>query len=292
MTRRPKGMRKVAEQDVDTDVVADGPMLQGSSDSRQQVSYIDLTDDQYPQRLRFRKDVVTELCHLLQPDLESQTRLRTALSVASKVTIALNFYTNGSFQGATADISNIFQFATHRSIRQVTDTLKKRRRDYISFPMTREKQLERATGFFRIAGFPRVEGAKGYTHVALRAPLTNPETFRHRKGYHSLNVQLECAHKYQIMVADDRYPGSSHDAFILWQTNVPGLFQLPNEGRGWLLGDKGYLLSTWIMTSLRNTTIPAQHSYNESHATTRNIIEQTIGILKQRFCYLDSSGLR
>uniref|UniRef100_UPI00398F1897 putative nuclease HARBI1 n=1 Tax=Pristiophorus japonicus TaxID=55135 RepID=UPI00398F1897 len=196
----------------------------------QQFSYMDLNDDQCLQRLQFRKDVVTELCHLLQ------TRVKTALLVASKVTIALNFYATGTFQGATADISILSQYAAHCSIRQVTDALYKRRRDYISCPMTREKQFKRSTGFSRIAVFPRAQGAIDCTHVAIRAPQNNPEIFRNR------NVQLVCDHKHQIMAVDAQYPGSSHDAFILRQTGVPGLFEPPNEGGGWLLRDKGYPL--------------------------------------------------
>uniref|UniRef100_UPI00398E808D putative nuclease HARBI1 n=1 Tax=Pristiophorus japonicus TaxID=55135 RepID=UPI00398E808D len=227
--------------------------------------------------------------NLLQPDLQSQTRVRTALSVASKVTIALNFYTTGSFQGATADSSNLSQYVAHCSIRQVTDTLYKMRRDYNPFPISREKQLEQSIGFFRIAGFPRVQGAIDYTHVALRVPQNNPEIFQNRKGYHSLNVQLVREHSRQIMAVDVLYPGNSHNAFILQQTGVPDLFQLPNEGHSWLLGGKRYPLCTGLMTSLHNTTTPAQQSYNECHSATRSIIEQTIGIMKQRFHCLDCS---
>uniref|UniRef100_UPI00398F0937 uncharacterized protein n=1 Tax=Pristiophorus japonicus TaxID=55135 RepID=UPI00398F0937 len=69
----------------------------------------------------FCKDIMRELCNLLQPDLQPQTRLRTALTVTSKVTLALNFYATGSFRAATADISNISQFAAQSSILQVTE---------------------------------------------------------------------------------------------------------------------------------------------------------------------------
>uniref|UniRef100_UPI00398F35B3 putative nuclease HARBI1 n=1 Tax=Pristiophorus japonicus TaxID=55135 RepID=UPI00398F35B3 len=232
--------------------------------------------------------MVTELCHLLQPDLKPQTR--TALSVIVNITIVLNFYTNGSFQGATGDISNTFLFAVHCSISKVTDALYRKRRDYISFPMSREKQHKCACDIARIVGFPMVQGAIDCTHVALQAPLHNPEIFCNHKAYHSLNVQLVCDHTRGILTVNARYPGSSHDAFILRQTGVPALFQPPNGARCWLLADKRYLLSTWLMFPLRNPTTPTQHSYNESYAATRNIIEQAIGVLKQWFRCLDRSG--
>uniref|UniRef100_UPI00398F8ABE putative nuclease HARBI1 n=1 Tax=Pristiophorus japonicus TaxID=55135 RepID=UPI00398F8ABE len=173
--------------------------------------------------------------------MKLHTRVRTALSVAAKVTNALNFY-NGSFHGATGDISNITQFAIHCSIHEVTDVLYRRRRDYV-FPTSREKLYECACGFARIAGFHMVQGAIDRTHVVLRAPHHNSEIFRKHKGFHSLNV---CDYTRRILTVNARYPGSSHDAFILCQA--------------------------------------------DSHAATRNIIEQTIGVLKQWFSCMERSG--
>uniref|UniRef100_UPI00398F1EE5 putative nuclease HARBI1 n=1 Tax=Pristiophorus japonicus TaxID=55135 RepID=UPI00398F1EE5 len=172
----------------------------------------------------------------------------------------------------------------------MTDALYKRRWNYISFLMTREKQLEQQTRFVRIAGFPKIQGTIDSTHVTLRVPQNNPEMFRNCPGFHSLRVQLVCDHHRKIMAVDARYPGSSHDAFILHQTGVPGVFAGPNQDGGRFLGDEGYPLCTWLLTPVRNPSIAAQQSYNDSHSATRCLIEQCIGILKQRFCYLDHSG--
>uniref|UniRef100_UPI00398E70E5 putative nuclease HARBI1 n=1 Tax=Pristiophorus japonicus TaxID=55135 RepID=UPI00398E70E5 len=225
---------------------------------RQQFSYMDLTDDQCLRRLRLQKIIVMEQCNLLQPDLQPQTRWRTTLTIASKVTITHNFYATESFQDAAADTSNISQFTLHNFILQVTDALYKRRRDYVSFPMSREKQLQRQTGFVCIVGFPRVQDAIDCTHVALRAPQNKPEI--------------------------------SHGAFILCQTSVPGVFVSPNQDCGWLFGDKGYPLCTWLLTPLHNPRTAAQQAYNHSHSATRCLNEQCIGILKPRFHCLDRSG--
>uniref|UniRef100_UPI00398EE52D putative nuclease HARBI1 n=1 Tax=Pristiophorus japonicus TaxID=55135 RepID=UPI00398EE52D len=231
-----------------------------------------------------------ELCNLLQAELEPQTQVRTALSVASKVTITLNFYATGSFQAATVDMCNISQFADYTSIQEVTDALYRRRADYISFPMTTDKQLECQTTFLHVARFPWVQGVIDCTQVSLRAPQQTPEQFKNGKGFLSLNVQLVCDHSCKIMQVDARFPGSSHDSFILCQSSVPGLLTGPNEHCCWLLGDKGYALSTWLMAPLRNPRTAAQLGYNESLTATRTIIELTIGILKQRFHCLDHSG--
>uniref|UniRef100_UPI00398F604A putative nuclease HARBI1 n=1 Tax=Pristiophorus japonicus TaxID=55135 RepID=UPI00398F604A len=249
-----------------------------------------LSSEQCVRRLQFRKDILRELSNALRPDLEPHTRLRAALSVETKVTIALNFYATDSFQSATADISNISQFSIHHSIRQVTDALYKRRLQYISFPMSREKQAEWQAGFVRIAGFPRVQGAIACTHVRLRVPQNHPEIFMNRKGFHSPSAQLVCDHQRRIMAVDARYPGSSHDSFILRQSSVTAVFTRPNQDCGWLLGDEGYPLSTWLMTPLQNPRTAGEHADNDAHSSTRCITEHCIRILKQRVCCLDRSG--
>uniref|UniRef100_UPI00398E53C4 putative nuclease HARBI1 n=1 Tax=Pristiophorus japonicus TaxID=55135 RepID=UPI00398E53C4 len=196
-------------------------------------------------RLRFRKEVLRELCKVLRPDLEPHTRLMIALSVETKVIIALNFYAIGSFQSATANISNISQFSAHRSIRQVTDALYRRRVDYISFPMMRNKQVDRQAGFSRISGFQRVQGVIDCIHIGLRAPQHHPKIFVNPQ----IRILFGCLEK------------------------------------------KGYPLSTWLLTPLRNPRTAAEHAYNDAHSGTRCSIAHCIGILKQRFRCLDQSGV-
>ncbi|XP_067833187.1 putative nuclease HARBI1 [Heptranchias perlo] len=236
------------------------------------------------------KELVTEIYHLLQPQLQPQSRARTALPVAVKVTVVVNFYASGSFQVFAGDISNIPQFAVHCCIREVTEALYIMRNTFISFSLARDKQKEQARGFAWIAGFPMVQGAIDCMHIALCAPHLNSDIFISGKGFHSLNVQLMCDHRQCTMQVIAHNPGSSHDSFILWQSSVPPVFEPAWQVKGWLPGKKGYPLMTWLMTSVRNTRTRAQQAYNESHATTRNIIEHAISVLKQCLRCLDHSA--
>uniref|UniRef100_UPI00398F5E97 putative nuclease HARBI1 n=1 Tax=Pristiophorus japonicus TaxID=55135 RepID=UPI00398F5E97 len=243
-----------------------------------------MSEEQCIRKLWFRQEVVTELCHLLHTDLEAQSGTRTSLSVSVKVTVMLNFYATGPFQAPVGDICNISQFAVHCCIRQVTDALCSRRMNYINFSMSREKQDGHSHGFARIVGFPIVQGAIDCMHVELQAPPHNGEVLCNCKGDHSLNIQLVCDHRQMVLAVNARYPVSSHDSFILRENSVPQLFQPLHAGHDWFIDDKGYGLVTWLMTT------PAKQCYNHNRATTRAIIDQTIGNLKQRFCYLDCSG--
>uniref|UniRef100_UPI00398E78D0 putative nuclease HARBI1 n=1 Tax=Pristiophorus japonicus TaxID=55135 RepID=UPI00398E78D0 len=195
----------------------------------------------------------------------------------------------GSFQSATADIDNISQFSALWCIQQVTDALYRRRVQYI-FPMTWDKQVEWQARFAQVADLPRVQGAIDCTQVGLRAPHHHPEMFVNRKDFHSLNVQRMYDNQRQILTFDARYPGSSHDSFILRQTSMPAVFTCPNQNCGRLLGDKTYPLSTWLLTRLWYPSTAPEHAYNAAHCATRCITEQCIGTLKQRFLCLNRSG--
>ncbi|XP_041068359.1 putative nuclease HARBI1 [Carcharodon carcharias] len=257
---------------------------------RNRTSYLNLSEEQCVQRLSFSREAVTELCHLVQEQLQPRTRAWTALPVAVKVTVALNFYTTGSFQAASGLINDITQYAIHCCIRDVTEVLYSKRNQFISFPMETENQEERALGFRQMAGFPQVQGVLGCAHVALRAPYDDPGVYVNKKGFHSLKVQLVCDHQRRVMQVCSRFPGSTRHSFILEQSSVPPLFQPERQALGWLLGGSGYPLTTWIMTPVRKPQTHREQHYNRSHASTLVTVTQTISLLKHRFRCLSKSG--
>jgi len=61
---------------------------------------------------------------------------------------------------------------------------------------------------------------------------------------------------------------------------------------GWLLGDRGYALTPYMMTPFHPDKVvtSGEKKYQKSHTKTRNVIERCFGVLKQRFRCLDFSG--
>ncbi|XP_067894165.1 putative nuclease HARBI1 [Heterodontus francisci] len=182
------------------------------------------------------------------------------------------------------------QSAVHCCIREVTEALYRRASDYVHFWTDPESQAQRAFGFGDIAGFPWVQGVINCMHVAIKAPARKPVTFLNRNGFYSLNVQLVCDHRKRVMQVYVCFPGSCHDSFIPCQSQVPLLFTAVAQIQGWILGDKGDTLQTWLLTPVRNLTSNAEGCYNACHGSTRATIEQAIGMLEKRFCFLDRSG--
>ncbi|XP_067838412.1 putative nuclease HARBI1 [Heptranchias perlo] len=193
-------------------------------------------------------------------------------------------------RGATGDISRVFQSSALKCIRQVTDGLFARASDNVNFLRDDISQIEWAVGFASLAGFSQVQGAIDCTHLEIRGPSHEPGVFINRKGYHTINAQLVCDQRKRFLQVCTRFPGSSHDAFILLQSNIPDLFQTGGRLNGCLVGDKGCLLQTWLMTPERNPTDEAKERYNQSHMITRCVTEQDIGMLMMQFRCLDRSG--
>ncbi|XP_041361589.1 putative nuclease HARBI1 [Gigantopelta aegis] len=110
-----------------------------------------------------------------------------------------------------------------------------------------------------------------------------------RKGYHALNIQAVADAKMRFINLNCKFPGSTHDAFVLTSSTVPDIMETLPEG-GFLLGDSGYPLKKWLMTPVMNPSTPQEMLYNTSHSKTRAIVERAFGILKSRFRCIHKTG--
>ncbi|KAJ8369796.1 hypothetical protein SKAU_G00098240 [Synaphobranchus kaupii] len=140
---------------------------------------------------------------------------------------------------------------------------------YNSYPFTADEQERVKAEFVRSFNFPGVIGAVDCTHIALRAPSVDEHAYVNRKNFHSLNVQIICDTRMQLLNVCSKWPGSTHDSFILHHSRVGLHLEAGESGDGWLLAEE-----------LR---------YNLAHGRTRSVVEHTIG-LKGRWRCLDASG--
>ncbi|XP_017467584.1 PREDICTED: putative nuclease HARBI1 [Rhagoletis zephyria] len=224
----------------------------------------------------------------------------TIISNEIKLATTLRFLAQGSYQ---VGVGNDFKLALSQptvsailaerleALEQVICPL------LIRFEMSEEEQTEVIMHFFQKAGFPGVIGCVDGTHIKISAPTKlDQNLYFNRKGFFSLNAIIICDHKMKIRYFDARYAGSSHDSLI-W--NISSAKQVLRERydsgvrNAWLLGDAGYPLEPYLMTPYRSTSEGSAESiFNTKHAKTRNIIERTIGVFKNRFrCLLGARQL-
>lgn len=156
---------------------------------------------------------------------------------------------------------------------------------FIKWPSDNEITLSKRMFHDSTDGIPCVMGAIDGTHVPLNAPRTpfHESAFVNRKSYHSINCQILCDSQFKIYDIDCRWPGSSHDSFILRQSTVFQKFDSNAMGDTLILGDSGYALSKWLMVPFSNPSSLPEERFNIAHKKGRCVVERCNGLLKMRW---------
>ncbi|KAI2646902.1 hypothetical protein H4Q32_026559 [Labeo rohita] len=249
------------------------------------------SDEWLLSRFRLPRHLLVQLCEDLEPQLRRETRRSHAIPVPVMVLSTLGFLATGTFQREISDRSGISQPTFSRTLPAVLAAIKSLSRRYIQFPFDDGQQSIIKREFYRIAEYPNVVGAIDCTHVRIKAPSTNDYAFINRKNYHSINVQIICDAKLTILNMVARWPGGTHDSFILQNSSVGiKLRDGALQGRSHLLGDKGYPLTEYLVTPLANPATEQERRFNTAHIRTRSTVERCIGLLKGRWLCLGSAG--
>lgn len=143
-----------------------------------------------------------------------------------------------------------------------------------------------------IAGFPGVMCIDG-THIRIEKPRSRDDDFQYlnRKIFYSINVQVGCDSHCRFTNIVIRYPGSTHDSFILRSSNLWDIFE-SSPSLGIILGDSAYPCRWWLMTPFQNPNSAEEMHYNVAHMKTRVKVENAIGQWKRRFGLLHQETRR
>ncbi|XP_071920766.1 uncharacterized protein [Coffea arabica] len=169
-----------------------------------------------------------------------------------------------------------FQHSTEtidRHVRRVLRALVRLGRDLvlpIDFDGTHPRILNNAS---LMPWFRDCVGALDETHVSAWCTEEIRERYRNRHGDLSQNVLAACDHDMRFVYVRVGWEGSAHDARILQDTllDPDSGFPMPPQGK-YYAGAQG-----------THHERAAKRLFNRRHASVRNIIERTFGVLKKRF---------
>ncbi|CAK1587654.1 unnamed protein product [Parnassius mnemosyne] len=251
-------------------------------------------DKEFRARFRVSKETVLYLDSVFGSTIKPLTKRNRSLQPVDQILITLRYYATGSYQRVTGDIFHIEQPTVHRIVHRVTEKKANMRSLFINMP-TAEERLEVANDFYAIAGFPRVIDPRSkMIPIKINSPGgAQSESFRNRKGYFFLNVQMVCDAKLRIRNIIARWPGSVHDSTIFNESPLCAQLERGDFTTMVLLGDSGYPCRPYLLTPILNPRTPAEEAYNRSQIRTRNPIERLFGVLKRRFpCLHYGLGLK
>lgn len=194
------------------------------------------TDEWLISRFRLPRPVLLYLCNILEPNLTRPTNRSHAIPAHVQVLSALGFFATGTFQREIGDRSGISQPSMSRILPAVLDGIIRLMPDYIEFPYGAQRQVEVKQGFSDIANLPNVIGAIDCTHIRIKAPSNDAFAYMNRKNFHSVNVQLICDARCVLLNVVARWPGGTHDSFILRNSSVGTRLEDGAVRDGWLIG--------------------------------------------------------
>ena len=178
-----------------------------------------MDDDFLTSRYRLDRELILQLCALVSPDVQRQTRRNHALSVSSQVLTTLRYYATGSFFSVLGDSQGMSKMTVSRIVSEISASIAKQAKVYIKFPVSNSDKINVMQKYYDLSKFPNVLGCIDGTHVPIRRPIRDEHLFINRKNFHSINVQGVCDSDLRFTNIVAKWPGSSHDSFI-WTDSV------------------------------------------------------------------------
>lgn len=91
---------------------------------------------------------------------------------------------------SVCDRFNVGRATTVRAVRRVTHAVFRKSAKFIQWP-SGDRAVSVMRGFEEANGFPKTIGAIDGTHIRIDAPKENPADYVNRKGFHSIQLQIE-----------------------------------------------------------------------------------------------------
>ncbi|XP_039299968.1 putative nuclease HARBI1 [Nilaparvata lugens] len=252
---------------------------------RERINFNFDTIYEFNERFRLSPLKLEEILNEIGPIISHPTRRSYALSSKMQLCIALHWLGNGGQYHCIADAHGVSKASVCRSIRSVVEAVNVTLfTKVVDFP---QEVATSCAAFYDVAGFPQVIGCIDGTLIPIDAPPEDEPAFVDRKGNHSINCMVVCGPNLEFYYVSAKWPGSVHDARVLRNSTLFQRF----EG-GWrpiqksvILGDSGYPLLEWLMTPLLGNVEDnrAAAAYNRAHKKTRRLVENSLGILKEKF---------
>lgn len=246
----------------------------------------DMTDGEFLEKFRVSKRTVQYILSKIGILLKHKTNRNKALNSENQLLCALHWFGCGSQYHVVGDTQGVSKSTIHRCVKRVCNLIIEHLLgEEIRWPGNAAYIAE---SFKTFANFPNVAGIVDGSLIKIDAPNENESAYVDRHGKHSINAMFVCGPNLEFYYVSARWPGSVHDARVLRNSSLARKWN-----SGWrpftgavILGDSGYGQSEWLITPVIPHQIEHTSGFRRfirSHKTTRRLVENAIGILKEKF---------
>lgn len=227
-----------------------------------------------------------ELCREVGPYIQQQHKF-LKLPVEKKVLMTIWTLANQDVYRKIGNLFNTSRGGAHSIVSEVCSAISKHLKPvYIQLPISAQCESIAAETEIKY-GFPGVAGFIDGTHIPIKPPSWDRDSYINRKGYPSVNVLAACDHKMRFIYVYTDRAGSVHDARVLRVSNLGDMLETGTwpSGDMHVLGDSAYpLLSSLLVPYRDNGYLNAeQRRYNTCHSSARSVVERAFGRLKGKF---------
>ena len=236
------------------------------------------------------KSDIGQVCGMVRENLTPLGYKNVDLNLQEKVLLCLKTLGTGSFQTCSKDFIKVSQPTVSRILSSFVDAVVDKAPLHIKMSSSSSEIALVKNEFYQVARFPGVIGCIDGSHIPIIAPSEFEYAYVNRKGFHSINIQGICDANLLFRDVVARWPGSSHDSFILETSGIYEKFEQRLFDDSWLLGKSGYSLKPWLLTPIANPRCAEESKYNNLHRKTQNFIERAFAVLKSRWRISDHTG--
>ncbi|KAL6265691.1 hypothetical protein P5V15_003038 [Pogonomyrmex californicus] len=243
----------------------------------------------FKEHFRIFPETFEVVLQLIGPGLRAINTLpgRKPISAEKQLLIAIWFMSTPDSYRSVSTKFGIGKATAFRALRRVTYALHCIAPQFIQWPKD-AVATKIIREFEQVCDFPNVIGIIDGTHIKIRAPKEDPDSYINRKGFHSINVQVVCESRGLFTHCYAGHVGSVHDARVFRNSPVADFLQLPQiyfPNNSHIIGDAAYDIHPHVMVPFRDNghLTNAQKNFNYCLSSTRMAIERAIGHLKVRF---------
>ena len=251
--------------------------------------------------MRMPPDMFDELVQRLTPRITKKTtNWRSPLEPGLKVAITLRHLASGSKYHDMQYAWRVPHNTISIVVREVCEAIIEEYLDeQLSPPTTEQGWLQLANDWYERWNFPHVIGAIDGKHVACKAPPNSGSEFYNYKGFFSVILVALVTSDYKFLWVDVSGNGSASDAQIYNNSELkeglengtimgwPRPSPLPNDTQDvpyFLMGDDAFSLRTYLMKPYGARNLEREYRiYNYRLSRSRRVVENTFGILANRF---------
>ncbi|XP_055917686.1 putative nuclease HARBI1 [Eupeodes corollae] len=197
------------------------------------------------------------------------------------------FAANKNTYREVAQLFNVSLSSAYRHQTAFLEFLFDLSKQHIRMPSSNSEKDEKSKAFAQIAGLPNVLGCIDCCSVCIRNPAKKDRSiYENSAGQLSITLQAICDADKKFL---DVYVGASskiHDYQVFQMSNISKDLPKICGKKYHLLGDNAYPLREYLLNPYRDGydhLSIQQEKFNKKHSQTFQTIDNTFGLLKERF---------